>query len=138
MMDINNASHRQLEELTQQNAAQGRAVLRKVYDLLGRFVSYPCAHSQTAHLSGWHSHFMDSWDLTPRIAFLSAEPSSGKTRALEVTELLVPRPVAAVNVSPAYLVRKIGSEEGVPRSFTMRSIRRLAQKPRTTKKSGLC
>lgn len=52
--------------------------------------------------------------MTPRIAFLSAEPSSGKTRALEVTELLVPRPVAAVNVSPAYLFRKIGSEEGVP------------------------
>jgi hypothetical protein len=57
---------------------------------------------------------MDRWESTPRLAFLSAEPASGKTRALEITELLVPSPVSAVNVSPAYLFRKIGSEEGVP------------------------
>jgi hypothetical protein len=53
-------------------------------------------------------------DSTPRIAFLSAEPESGKTRALEVTELMVPHPVEAVNVSPAYLFRKVASEEGTP------------------------
>jgi hypothetical protein len=33
---------------------------------------------------------------------------------MEVTELLVPNPVAAVNVTPAYLFRKVGSEEGPP------------------------
>jgi hypothetical protein len=55
---------------------------------------------------------MDSWDSTPRLAFLSAEPASGKTRALEITELLVPSPVATVNVTPAYLFRKVGSETG--------------------------
>ena len=57
---------------------------------------------------------MGAWDSTPRIAFLSPEPGSGKTRAMEVTELLVPNPVAAVNVTPAYLFRKVGSEEGPP------------------------
>jgi hypothetical protein len=51
---------------------------------------------------------------TPRIAFLSPEPGSGKTRALEVTELLVPNPVEAVNVTPAYLFRKVGDPEGAP------------------------
>ena len=55
---------------------------------------------------------MDVWDSTPRLAFLSPEPGSGKTRALEVSELLVPLPVEAVNVSPAYLFRKVGAEEG--------------------------
>jgi hypothetical protein len=40
------------------------------------------------------------------------EGASGKTRALEVTELLVPQPIVVVNVSPAYLFRKVGSEEG--------------------------
>src|SRR5262249_16933137 len=49
-----------------------------------------------------------------RIAFLSPEPASGKTRALEVSELLVPNPVEAINVSPAYLFRKVGSEDGPP------------------------
>ena len=60
-----------------------------------------------------HTHLMDRWDSTPRLAFLSPEPASGKSRALEVTELLVPNPVSAVNVSPAYLFRKVGCEEGV-------------------------
>src|SRR5215471_11120053 len=57
---------------------------------------------------------MEAWESTPRIAFLSAEPASGKTRALEISELLVPQPVEAVNVSPAYLFRKVGSEDGRP------------------------
>jgi hypothetical protein len=55
---------------------------------------------------------MDRWESTPRLAFLSAEPASGKTRALEVTGLLVPNPIQTVNVSPAYLFRKVGGEEG--------------------------
>jgi hypothetical protein len=53
---------------------------------------------------------MDRWESTPRLAFLSPEPGSGKTRALEVTEPLVPHPVAAVNVTPAYLFRKVGGD----------------------------
>src|SRR5262245_17444756 len=57
---------------------------------------------------------MDAWDSTPRLAFLSAEKSSGKTRALEITELLVPRPILSVNFTPAYLFRKVANEEGAP------------------------
>jgi hypothetical protein len=57
---------------------------------------------------------MDAFESTPRIAFLSPEPASGKTRALEITALLVPRPVEAVNVTPAYLFRKVADEEGRP------------------------
>jgi hypothetical protein len=57
---------------------------------------------------------MDAWEATARIAFLSPEPSSGKTRALEITENLVPRPVEAVNVTPAYLFRKVGAGDGRP------------------------
>ena len=57
---------------------------------------------------------MDRWDSTPRLCFLSPEPASGKSRALEISELLVPRPVLAVNVSPAYLFRKVAAEEGLP------------------------
>jgi hypothetical protein len=93
----------------------GDEVLQSVHDFLGRFVSYPCEHSHLAHAL-WilHTHLMEKWDSTPRLAFLSPEPASGKTRALEITELLVPRPVCAVNVSPAYLFRKVGSEDGRP------------------------
>jgi Protein of unknown function (DUF3631) len=55
---------------------------------------------------------MPKWDSTPRIAFLSPEPASGKSRALEVSELLVPNSVTSVNVSATYLFRKVGSDEG--------------------------
>jgi hypothetical protein len=57
---------------------------------------------------------MDAWESTPRLAALSPEPKSGKTRLLEVTELLVPRPVHAVNTTPAYLFRKVADEAGSP------------------------
>jgi hypothetical protein len=93
----------------------GAEILDEVFGFLGRFVVYPSEDAKVAHAL-WiiHTHFMDLWESTPRIAFLSPEPASGKTRALEVTELLVPRPVEAVNVTPAYLFRKVDASEGRP------------------------
>jgi hypothetical protein len=41
-----------------------------------------------------------------------AEPASGKTRALEVTLLLVPNPVLVANMSATYLFRKVGENAG--------------------------
>jgi hypothetical protein len=91
------------------------ALLEEVQAFLCRFVAYPSEAAQVAHTL-WvaHTHLMDVWDSTPRIAFLSPEPGSGKTRALEVTELLVPRPVEAVNATAAYLFRKVSDPEGLP------------------------
>lgn len=90
-------------------------VLADVYDWLGRFVAYPSDHTRLAHAL-WilHTHLMDEWESTPRIAFLSPEPGSGKTRALEATEPLVPNPVEAVNVTPTYLFRKVGEDGAAP------------------------
>ena len=90
-------------------------VLALLVALLGRFIAYPSEHALLAHAL-WilHTHLMDVWESTPRIAFLSPEPASGKTRALEVSELLVPNPVEAVNVTPAYLFRKVGDDGEKP------------------------
>jgi hypothetical protein len=90
-----------------------KTILDDVHTFLGRFVIYPSKEAHDAHVL-WiaHAHVMDAWESTPRMAFLSPEPASGKTRALEVSELLVPNPVEAVNVSPAYLFRKVGGQEG--------------------------
>lgn len=94
---------------------QGAALLDDVRNFLGRFVSYPSEHASVAHAL-WigHAHLMASWESTPRLAFLSPEPGSGKTRALETTELLVPRPVNTMNASSAYLFRKCGDVEAGP------------------------
>lgn len=89
--------------------------LDAVEAFLSRFVAYPSEAARVAHTL-WiaHTWFMDVWDSTPRIAFLSPEPGSGKSRALEVTEPLVPRPVHAVNATPAALFRKVSDDAGPP------------------------
>ena len=93
----------------------GAELLSDVEAFLARFIAYPSEHERIAHAL-WiaHSHGMQLWESTPRLAFLSPEPASGKTRALEVTELLVPRPVESINVTPAYLFRKIADPDGLP------------------------
>ena len=93
----------------------GAALLDEIDAFLARYVIYPEEHMRHAHTL-WiaHTHLMDCWDSTPRIGFLSPEPASGKTRALEVTEPLVPRAIHAVNVTPAYLFRKLSDSEGLP------------------------
>ena len=93
----------------------GAELLESIYAFLKRFVAYPSVDACVAHTL-WiaHTHLMEVWDSTPRIAFLSPEPASGKTRALEVTETLVPRPVEAMNVTSAYIFRKISNPKGPP------------------------
>ena len=91
----------------------GAALLDDVDALPRPLRRLPDEHARVAHTL-WiaHTHLMDCWESTPRIAFLSPEPGSGKTRALEVTEPLVPRPVHAVNTTPAYLFRKVSDPDG--------------------------
>jgi hypothetical protein len=81
-----------------------------VESYLRRFVAYPSEHALIAHTL-WiaHTHLMDCWETTPRLAFMSAEKASGKTRALEVTALLVPEPILSISASPAVIVRLISN-----------------------------
>jgi hypothetical protein len=108
-------SNNELDALAERaDARKGEMLLREVSNYLARFVCYPSKHAHTAHaLWIMHAHLMQCWESTPRLFFCSPEPGSGKTRALEATEPMVPAPVEAVNVTPAYLFRKVGSEEGV-------------------------
>lgn len=95
--------------------SDGNDTLDHVHAFLGRFVAYPSDAAHIAHTL-WiaHTHLMEAWESTPRIAFLSPEPGSGKTRALEISETLTPRPVEAVNATPAYLFRKVSDPDGLP------------------------
>lgn len=95
--------------------AQEEKLFSDLEQFLARFVLYPSEHARTAHVL-WliHTHAMDAWESTARIAFLSPEPNSGKTRALELSETLVPRPIEAVNTTCAYLFRKVADPQGLP------------------------
>jgi hypothetical protein len=96
-------------------AITGSEVLARVEAFLQRVVAYPTEHARVAH-TAWiaHTHLARCFDNSPRLAFLSPEPGSGKSRALEVTEPLVPDPVLTVNVTVSYLFRRLSVQEAAP------------------------
>jgi hypothetical protein len=86
----------------------GWQVLDDVAGFIGRFVAFPKAAYLTL-VTLWvaHAHAWAAAESTPRLAVLSAEKQSGKTRLLEVLELIVANPLFAVNCSPAALYRAV-------------------------------
>ncbi len=94
---------------------EGLGKLSGLLSFLARFIAYPsenALHAQALWIM--HAHLVEEFDNTPRIAFLSPEPGSGKSRAMEVTELLVPNATSTVNATPAYIFRKISEGEELP------------------------
>ncbi|MFJ7998911.1 DUF3631 domain-containing protein [Streptomyces sp. NPDC096310] len=93
----------------------GAALLNEVEAFHRRFNIFPAEAAYVA-VALWdaHAHLLDCFDSTPRLAFLSPEPGSGKSRALEVVETLVPQPMTAVNASAAALFRSVSNPEGRP------------------------
>lgn len=96
-------------------AIDGAALLDEVEAFHRRFNVFPTEAAFVA-VALWdaHAHLLDCFDSTPRIAFLSPEPGSGKTRALEIVETLVPQPMTAVNASAAALFRSVSAGTGKP------------------------
>ena len=109
MSEISNA---QLDAIALEQD-RGAGVLSAIYNVLGRFLAYPDTHAHVAH-AVWilHTWTIDRFDKTPRLAFVSPEPGSGKSRALELTGKLSRNAISTVNCSTAYLFRKIGADEG--------------------------
>ena len=79
------------------------------------FVAFPSDAAQVA-VTLWaaHTHLLDCFESTPRLAVLSPEPGSGKTRVLEILELLTPRVLFTLNASSAALFRKVADGAGRP------------------------
>jgi hypothetical protein len=89
----------------------GAALLDDVSSFLGRYVAFPSSEARDAVVL-WvvHTHALDAADSTPRLALLSPEKGSGKTRLLEVLEMLVPTPRHAVNMTAAALFRAVEAD----------------------------
>lgn len=110
--------HRTIEGLTDAECRQAvrqladdrvlKVLLDDVDQLLGRFVAFPSEGARWS-VSAWvvHCWTLEAHESTPRLALLSPEKGSGKTRTLEVLELLCPGPLHTVNVSAAALFRKV-------------------------------
>ncbi|MER7576841.1 DUF3631 domain-containing protein [Streptomyces sp. NPDC126514] len=91
----------------------GAALLNEVEAFHRRFNVFPTEAAYVA-VTLWdaHAHLLDCFESTPRLAFLSPEPGSGKSRALEIVETLVPNPMAAVDASAAALFRSVSGVDG--------------------------
>jgi len=86
--------------------SEGAAFLDDLVVYLRRYVAFPSDHALNAvALWGAHTHAVDAFDSSPRLALLSPEPASGKTRTLEVLEFVVPNPMHALSASPAPIFR---------------------------------
>ncbi|MEU8832780.1 DUF3631 domain-containing protein [Streptomyces sp900116325] len=93
----------------------GATLLNEVETFHRRFNVFPTEAAYVA-VTLWdaHAHLVECFETTPRIAFLSPEPGSGKSRALEIVELLTPRPVSTVSASANALYRLVDSAAGLP------------------------
>ncbi|WP_329488541.1 DUF3631 domain-containing protein [Kitasatospora sp. NBC_01246] len=94
---------------------EGATVLDAVEAFHRRFNVFPSEAAYTAVVL-WdaHTHLLDVFESTPRIAFLSPEPGSGKTRALEIIDTLTPRSMFTTDVSPAALFRSVCDPDARP------------------------
>jgi len=93
----------------------GAALLDEIEAFHRRFNVFPSEAAYVA-VTLWdaHAHLLDAFESTPRLAFLSPEPGSGKTRALEVVEMLVPQPMTTTDASHSALFRSVSGGEGRP------------------------
>lgn len=89
----------------------GAALLNKVADFLAAHVAFPSGAARDA-VALWaaHAHAYDCFESSPRLAVISPEKGSGKTRTLEMLNLLCPAPEHAFNMSAPVLFRMIASQ----------------------------
>jgi Protein of unknown function (DUF3631) len=86
----------------------------KLLDALELFVRrfVVLSEAQAAAIALWivHTHAFEAAETTPYLAVTSGMKRSGKTRLLEVAELLVREPLPTANISDAALFRAIGEK----------------------------
>ena len=87
-------------------------LLDDVTTLLVQYVVFPSDAAVVA-VALWtaHTHAVESFDTTPRLAILSAEKESGKTRLLEVLNHVCASPVFTPNLTTAALLRLIDARQ---------------------------
>jgi hypothetical protein len=87
------------------------ALLADVAQFVRRYVVLSGAQTDAVALWVAHTHALDAAQSTPYLSITSAERESGKTRLLEVLDLVVARPWFTGRTTPAALARKTDSDQ---------------------------
>ena len=91
----------------------GHALADRIREFYTRYVVLGNAHAEVAvTLWALHTWVLECFEVTPRLAFISVERSSGKTRALEILEVISYEGNLMVNFSTSWLFRTIDSKNG--------------------------
>ena len=85
-------------------------LLESIQVLVRRYVVVTDVQATAVALWVVHTHMLDAFDCTPYLSVTSADKQSGKTRLLEVLDLVVARPWFTGRVTAAVFVRKIDGE----------------------------
>jgi hypothetical protein len=93
-----------------EDGTDGAGLLDEVHAFLCAYVVFPSgAAAVAATLWAAHTHLVGQFESTPRLALLSPEKQCGKSRTLELLELLCAGAETLSDASPAYLYRRIGA-----------------------------
>ena len=86
----------------------GARILDDIRTFLCRFVAFP-EPEQADAVTLWvmHTHAFEAAEATPRLSIQSAEKQSGKTRLLELLDLLARSPLQVASISSAAMFRII-------------------------------
>jgi hypothetical protein len=101
-----------ISALTGDRLIESHMLLNELKDFISRFCVFPNSRCLTA-VTLWavHAHVIEHFHTTPRLALLSPDPGSGKTRVLEVLDMLVPQSMFSLNASPAAIFRLLDQEQ---------------------------
>ena len=101
-----------VQNLAGEKTVTGHDLLDELRNFIARFCVFPDDHCLTA-VTLWaaHAHIVEHFHITPRLALLSPDPQSGKTRVLEVLDLLVPESMLSICASPAAIFRTLSQSQ---------------------------
>jgi hypothetical protein len=92
--------------------AEAETLLNDTRAFIRRFCVLPDEHCLTA-VTLWvgHAHMVKHFHTTPRLIMSSPEAGSGKTRVLEVIDLMVPQNMLMLSPTPSTIFRKLAKEQ---------------------------
>ena len=85
----------------------GSILLDEIVDQIERYVMLPREGAIAVALWIMHAYCFDAFTISPRLVITSPEKRCGKTTLLRVIQALVPKPLAAANITPAAMFRTI-------------------------------
>jgi hypothetical protein len=88
-------------------AVDGAALLAEIAAEIARYMVMSDGAAETAALWVVHTHTIEAFGISPRLAITSPRPGCGKTTLLDILAHLVPRPLLMANVSAAAVFRTV-------------------------------